>query len=126
MRPVSPAVSTAGSCADAFDFIVGTEVVYSEEGAEHLIATVDAWLAPRTTVGGARDSQQATFYLLQNPLRAGLKHFVDVLSRRHSAKEERPRLQLEELDSEYRPPLPQDGVDGEELELRLYRVTREA
>jgi hypothetical protein len=101
---------------------VGTEVVYSEEGAEHLIATVDAWLAPRTTAGGA----QATFYLLQNPLRAGLKHFVDVLGRRHSAKEERPRLQLEELDSEYRPPRPQDGVDGEELELRLYRVTREA
>ena len=118
-----------------FDFIVGTEVVYSEEGAEHLINTVKAWLRNHCDDldHDDHDAARPSFYLLQNPLRAGLTHFVDLLAGGDrelpdDKQELRRGLALEELDSEHRPP-PSPGLadePGETEQLRLYRVTTRA
>ena len=121
-----------------FDFIVGTEVVYSEEGAEHLINTVKAWLRNHCddldhNEHDEHDAARPSFYLLQNPLRAGLTHFVDLLAGGDrelpdDKQELRLGLALEELDSEHRPPSSPGLVDepGETEQLRLYRVTTRA
>lgn len=75
---------------NTFDFIIGTELIYTKEGAEYLINTVKAWLKP----GGQ-------FYLLQNGLRAGLEHFTSLLNgsdTSDTARSLRAGLVLEELD----------------------------
>ncbi|ELR20740.1 uncharacterized protein ACA1_054860 [Acanthamoeba castellanii str. Neff] len=137
MRPVWPPQAVVGSSSTdprGFDFIVGTEVVYSEEGAEHLINTVKAWLRNHC---GDNHAARPSFYLLQNPLRAGLKHFVGLLAGADrqladDKQELRRGLALEELDSEHRPPpLPAAGPPlayepSETEQLRLYRVTTRA
>jgi hypothetical protein len=145
MRPVWPPQAVVGSSSTdprGFDFIVGTEVVYSEEGAEHLINTVKAWLRNHCddldhNEHGDLDAARPSFYLLQNPLRAGLEHFVGLLAGADrqladDKQELRCGLVLEELDSEHRPPpLPAAGPPlayepSETEQLRLYRVTTRA
>jgi hypothetical protein len=138
MQAVWPPQAVVGTEPGGFDFIVGTEVVYCEEGAEHLINTVKAWLRNHCddhdhNEHDDHDAGRPTFYLLQNPLRAGLTHFVDLLAGADrqlpdDKQELRRGLALKELDSEHRPP-PSTGLadePGETEQLRLYRVTTRA
>jgi 2-polyprenyl-3-methyl-5-hydroxy-6-metoxy-1,4-benzoquinol methylase len=121
MHPVWPENAAQVSVFEPFDFILGTEVVYSDEGAEHLISAVRTWLRG----DGGRESafSSSCFYLLQNPLRAGLRCLVGALTGREEserARELRRGLALEEIDvgDLHRP------LDATDQDLRLYRITR--
>jgi len=65
-----------------FDFVIGTEVIYSEQGAEDLIRTVKTWCRPKPQIQTEDlhdHGEGGSFFLLQNRFRAGFDHFLKIM-----------------------------------------------